>query len=187
MMTIAWEKIHSIVSRAYTCGHCGNVVASAQGYTSNQTGYRIYACPHCTQPTYFTPDVQIPGVAPGNEVAELPSDIEALYKESRKCVADSSYTAAVLTCRKLLMNIGVAQGAKEGQRFIDYVEHLAANGYVPPNGQGWVDHIRKKGNEATHEIVLMAKEDAEELIVFTEMLLKFIYEFPSKVPAPKTP
>jgi hypothetical protein len=65
---------------------------------------------------------------------------------------------------------------------ITYVKHLADSGYVPPNGKGWVDHIRKKGNEANHEIVLMTKADAEELIAFAEMLLKFIYEFPAKVP-----
>ena len=52
----------------------------------------------------------------------------------------------------------------------------------PPNGKGWVDHIRKKGNEAAHEIVLMTKADADELIVFSEMLLKFVYEFPNRVP-----
>jgi hypothetical protein len=64
-----------------------------------------------------------------------------------------------------------------------YVEHLAASGYVPPHGKGWVDHIRKKGNEANHEIVLMEKDDAQELISFVEMLLKFIYEFPSRIPS----
>lgn len=82
------------------------------------------------------------------------------------------------------MNIGVAQGADAGKPFIFYVEYLAANGYVPPNGKGWVDHIRKKGNEATHEIVLMSDSDAKDLIAFAEMLLKFIYEFPSRIPAP---
>jgi Domain of unknown function (DUF4145) len=46
------------------------------------------------------------------------------------------------------------------------VEYLANNGYVPPNGKGWVDHIRKKGNEATHEIILMKREDALELMAF---------------------
>jgi hypothetical protein len=80
------------------------------------------------------------------------------------------------------MNIAVSQGAKPGGSFISYVEYLASNGYVPPNGKGWVDHIRKKGNEATHEIVLMTQDDAQELISFSEMLLKFIYEFPNRVP-----
>lgn len=77
------------------------------------------------------------------------------------------------------MNIAVVQGAKEGLKFIEYVNYLSNNGYTPPNGKHWVDHIRKKGNEANHEISLMNENDAKELLVFTEMLLKFIYEFPA--------
>ncbi len=179
-----WADIKTITSKNYTCGFCGNVVASVSGYHSNVSRF-IYICPHCEQPTYFS-NKQIPGVAPGVEVSNLPNDIQALYKESRNCVAAGSYTAAVLTCRKLLMNIAVSQKAKPGQSFISYVEHLANSGFVPPNGRGWVDHIRSKGNEANHEIALMNKEDAEELISFSEMLLKFIYEFPARVPKPKS-
>jgi hypothetical protein len=82
------------------------------------------------------------------------------------------------------MHIGVDSGAATGLNFLEYVEYLAAKGYVPPNGKTWVDHIRRKGNEANHEIVLMQKEDAEQLIDFVEMLLKFIYEFPNRVPKP---
>ncbi|OQW37393.1 MAG: hypothetical protein A4E19_13385 [Nitrospira sp. SG-bin1] len=83
------------------------------------------------------------------------------------------------------MHIAVAQGAKAGESFISYVEFLASSGYVPPNGKGWVDHIRQKGNEASHEIKLMTADDATELISFCEMLLKFIYEFPNRVPVKK--
>lgn len=46
----------------------------------------------------------------------------------------------------------------------------------------WVDYIRRRGNEANHEIALMYSGDAEALVAFVEMILKFIYEFPSKVP-----
>jgi len=80
------------------------------------------------------------------------------------------------------MNIAVSEGAKEGLRFIEYVDHLATKGFVPPNGRHWVDHIRKKGNEANHEITIMVNKDSQELLVFIEMLLKFIYEFPNLVP-----
>lgn len=97
----------------------------------------------------------------------------------------NSFTATVLVCRKMLMNIAVAQGTEAGLTFVKYVEFLASNHFVPPNGKGWVDHIRSKGNEATHEIALMTSDDAGELISFVEMLLKFIYEFPAKVPASK--
>lgn len=79
------------------------------------------------------------------------------------------------------MNIAVANGAHEGLKFIQYVDYLAEKGFVPPNGKEWVDHIRCKGNEATHEIKIMNRSDAEELIGFLEMLLKFIYEFPARI------
>ena len=82
------------------------------------------------------------------------------------------------------MNIAVQKKASKDLSFLEYVEHLSSQGYIPPDGKSWVDHIRKKGNEATHEIKLMDKDDAEDLIKFSEMLLKFIYEFPGLIPQP---
>jgi len=178
-----WINTSQIESASYTCGFCGNVVASALGYADRRSNFRrIRVCPHCTNPTYFGSGIQIPQVAPGNEVSHLPDGVDTLYKEARNCVSVNAYTSSVLASRKLLMNIAVTQGAEEGKSFFHYVEFLANNGFVPPNGRGWVDHIRKRGNEATHEIEIMPKEVAEELIAFIEMLLKFIYEFPAKVP-----
>ena len=105
----------------------------------------------------------------------VPSDVAGLYAEARNCMAVSAHTAAVMACRKLLMNVAVEHGAKEGEKFVAYVDHLVNAGYVPPNSRGWVDHIRKRGNEATHEIRLMTRADAEDIITFVEMLLKILY------------
>ncbi|MFA7290422.1 MAG: DUF4145 domain-containing protein [Melioribacteraceae bacterium] len=178
-----WSNLNNITSKQYLCGFCHNKVATNKGYfveSGNQA--QIYICSHCFQPTFFKDGKQIPGVSPGNPILHLPTQIEELYEEARRCISISSFTAAVLILRKLLMNISVNQGAEEGKSFLFYVNYLADAGYVPPNGKQWVDHIRKKGNEATHEIKLMSNEDALDLIVFTEMLLKFIYEFPNKIP-----
>jgi len=182
---VSWNNVSRLTSREFICGFCGNLVAKATGFFDKNAQNSIYICPHCDKPTYFDYiDSQTPGIAPGNEVHNLPEKIEALYREARNSVSVGAHTSSVLACRKMLMNIAVTQGADEGKSFISYVEYLANNGYVPPNGKGWVDHIRKKGNEATHEIALMQQGDAEELISFVEMLLKFIYEFPARVPKP---
>lgn len=79
------------------------------------------------------------------------------------------------------MHVAVEQGAEENQKFIEYVNFLDGNGWIPPSGKEWIDEIRKTGNEATHEIVLMNEDDAKQLLDFTEMLLKIIYEFPMKI------
>lgn len=83
------------------------------------------------------------------------------------------------------MNIAVSKGAKEGLKFVEYVDYMASKGYIPPDGKDWVDHIRSKGNEATHEIAIMQREDAEDLITFIEALLRFIYEYPGMIAAKK--
>lgn len=182
---MAWQRIEQIRAKQFGCGYCGFSVANDRGYYTSKGNNRIYICPNCEKPTYFDEyDKQTPGVAFGNEVTHLPQPVEQLYREARSCCSISAYTSAVLACRKILMNIAVEQGAAEGLSFVAYIDHLAAGGFIPPNGRGWVDHIRKRGNEATHEIALMSKSDAEDLVAFVEMLLKFIFEFPARVPSP---
>jgi hypothetical protein len=127
---------------------------------------------------------QVPGVAFGAGVDALPPTVESLYSEARRCMSINAYTSTALACRKLLMNVAVDKGAKGSQKFAFYVDWSVEEGYVPPGGKGWVDHIRKMGNEATHEIELIEGHTAEQVMAFTEMLLKFAYEFAAKAGAP---
>ena len=181
---LTWDNVSTIASQKYTCGHCGNPLASQIGYQGHDHRNHlawIYICHFCGRPTYFgTASEQIPGIAPGNEVSDIDDEsVRDLYAEARNAAGANCPTASVLCCRKLLMNIAVAQEAKENENFAFYVDYLAKKHFIPPGAQVWVDHIRLKGNEANHEINLMKKEDAEELLAFLEMLLKMIYEFPA--------
>lgn len=183
---MVWVNTSQLQPRQFTCGFCGHLVASRDGFFNKEGGgnIAIYICPNCDKPSYFAGnDEQVPGVAPGKEIDDIPQDLLKIYNEARHCISVNAYTASVLACRKLLMNIAVQKSAKKGQSFIYYVEYLADNNYVPRDGKGWVDHIRTKGNEATHEIPAIEKKDAEELISFAEMLLKFIFEFPARIPS----
>ena len=189
---ITWQGIQTLASRSYVCGHCGSPLASEKGWVGVNPGNNsqvawTYVCHLCFSPTYFGPDgKQTPGSVFGGPVEGIPVEsVQRLYDEARNATASASYTAAVLSCRKLLMHIAVAKGADEGKSFVEYVEYLAAKSYVPPDARDWVDHIRAKGNEANHQIVIMGKDDAEDLISFCEMLLKVIYEFPAAVKGKK--
>jgi hypothetical protein len=186
MDKLNWTNIEGIPSKSYTCGYCGNPLASEKGWMARITGVNqivafIYVCHFCSKPTFIDQDnKQWPGVTFGQVVNDIPDkSIQDLYEEARQTTGVGSYTAAVLSCRKLLMHIAVSKGAPAGHNFIKYVEYLADNHFVPPDAKEWVDLIRKKGNEANHEIVIMSKDDAEELLSFVEMLLKVIYEFPA--------
>ena len=163
-------------------------LASERGWSSLSPATRahnafIYVCHQCEQPTFFDEaGKQMPGAAFGDAVSDVPDkSIEDLYNEARAATSASAYTAAVLCCRKLLMHVAVAKGAKPGATFVEYVQYLADKNYIPPDARDWVDHIRTKGNEANHEIKIMSRVEAEELISFAEMLLKLIFQFPAAV------
>lgn len=183
-----WQSISTQKSKNFVCGYCGADIVSEKGFHSSNTPARIYICHKCDRPTFFDPlDRQTPGSIFGDHVADISDDlVKELYDEARRCMSVSAFTAAVLCCRKLLMHIAVSKGADTGKNFVYYVEYLRDKNFVPPDAKDWVDHIRSKGNEANHEILLMQKEEAEELISFIGMLLKIIFEFPARVKRKKT-
>lgn len=137
----------------------------------------IAICP-CGNPTYFQlHSNQIPRTRFGRSVSHIDGPkVEAIYEEARTCTAYVAYTAAVMLCRKLLMNMAVHHGANSNGTFAYYVDYLDSNHFVPPNGKAWVDPIRAKGNEATHEIDLMDETDAKRILNFSQSLLIFVYE-----------
>jgi Domain of unknown function (DUF4145) len=189
-MKLNWQGVTQPASKNYRCGYCGNYLVSEKGYTaqnahspSNPPAGFIYICHFCTNPTFFTHyGAQTPGVVFGDDVADIDEkSVADLYQEARKCTGVGAYTAAVLCCRKLLMHIAVSKGAAEKKTFIEYVEYLAANNYIPVDAKDWVDIIRLKSNEANHEVVIMEERDAKDLLSFIEMLLRIVFEFPANV------
>lgn len=184
-----WPNAEGIPSRSFVCWRCHNRVAPDRGLRAEHGQHKtyLYVCSHCGRPTFFDwNEEQVPGVAHGTPIAKLPVGVADLYEEARRCMAVSAYTSAVLGCRKLLMNLAVAHGvAGEGGTFASYVGALADAGYVPPRGRQWVTKIKDAGNEATHEIRMKSQAEAQEILRFTEMLLRFSYEFPpDEEPAP---
>jgi len=185
-----WHQLEELRSKNYTCGYCGHPLASNFGYyrtgnedASGMANAIIYICHFCFKPTYFDIDCkQTPGSKPNEDVSGVTDqNVLYLYEESRDAYSKNAFTAVVLCCRKLLMHIAVSKGASPNKKFIEYVEYLATKGYIPPDATGWVDQIRTKGNEANHEISIMSEADAKDLLSFCAMLLKIIYEFPSKI------
>lgn len=85
------------------------------------------------------------------------------------------------------MHIAVAKGAAAGQSFVQYVDFLESGHFTPPDSKLWIDHVRKQGNRAAHEISQVSVADASELIDFVELILRFLYEFPGRMNAKLNP
>lgn len=187
-MSLGWFDTSEIEHMEWVCGYCGKDVAGNVGYRlDDDIGDKyVYICPNCENPTAFiygdNGEVrQIPSPVCGNDVDCLPESVGEIYGEVRRCIQCSAFTAAVLLMRKLLMHVAVEQGADEGQSFVSYVDYLDSHHWIPPTARQWVDAIRKYGNDVNHEITVSTEEQAKQLLDFTEMLLKLVYEFPSKL------
>jgi len=190
-----WRNTTKVVPAIqYFCGYCGHQVGSEQCFFAGQDTYNgdepgteplIHAviCPVCKGLTIMTgAGEQFPRNAPGNPIKHLPDDLAKLYEEARLCAGAGAYTGSVMICRKILMNLAIEEGAREDLSFVDYVDYLTKKVIIPQRARGWIDHIRRCGNEATHELAAMSADDATRLLSFVELLLKALHEYPNMVP-----
>lgn len=180
-----WREVCTIPTQSWRCGYCDRDISSDRGwYAVDGFGHaRAYVaiCPRCTIPSVISEEGHaVPAARYGDAVDYLPSDLESLHTEARNAVGNRAPNSAALACRKLLMHVAVEKGAPAGQSFLSYVEYLAANGYVPPDAREWIDEIREHGNDANHEIDLMSQEEAEDMVDFTTMLLRVVFEYPER-------
>ncbi len=181
MDPITWNNVATLGPRRFRCAECGSRVAQNAGFQGSQNAM-ILPCPSCGYPNYFRAETQQTLPAPGAQVEGLPSDLHSLYEEARRAAGARAFTASVLVLRKILMHVAVEKGAQNPRTFQECVEFLDKAGYLTPGGKGWVDYIRRRSNEANHEIVLMTEQDASGLIEFAAIMLRVIYEFPARVP-----
>lgn len=187
---IDWNQICTLPSYKYKCGYCDQPISSNIGYTAKRILRpesfefgKIYICHYCGKPSFIDNNgLNHPGELFGNVVNHIENRaVNELYNEARACMKVNAYTSAVMCCRKLIVNIAVNVGAKEGLNFVQYVDYLADENYVPKNAKDMLEAIRRLGNEAVHEIHTKSKMEAELAIKFLEMILKLMYEFPFDV------
>lgn len=107
----------------------------------------------------------------------LPTDIKYVYSEIRDCFSVEAYDAVALLSRTLLSSICVNLGCKKDLKFMEYIEWLDEDNYIPKNFKKWVDKIRVLGNKHAHGLLHISKHQALELIEFIEMILLLIYEY----------
>ena len=189
-----WLATSETAGPRYICGHCGAEVGPSRRYRKEEAGNfsdgSIFLCPVCNRPTFISTSLneQVPGPLVGRSIASIgDAEVEKLYNEARKALANDAPSASVMVCRKLLMHIAVEQGAHPGKNFAYYTKYLEDEGTVGKPFAGIVDHIRKAGNKENHELDVSTVAEATMLLKLVEFVLASIYELPGMVPKPTTP
>lgn len=117
-------------------------------------------------------------ILPFGDVRYLPTNVEKLYVECRKCYLNECYHSVIMVARTLLMHVAVDKGDSPGKTFVKYIDYFEANGFIGSQNKEWVDKIRTIGNKYVHQLDEATVNDAERVILFIKQLLGNIYEMP---------
>lgn len=165
----------------YKCGYCKEKVRPSETWMNDDAGNSmglIYICPNCKNPTFVEiEDLEIVNQIPScpyDDIEGLPEELNSLYKEARECSSINAPTAAALLCRKIIKYVALERGADTDHTFNYYVKYLYKNKYLPKDCKDWIDHISKLKIDP-EKILTMDKDDASDLVTFTELLLRIIY------------
>lgn len=167
----AWESID--------CGWCSRHVSAAVVAFDEEANQRVTTwlqCPACLRGSVRNSDWTLhPAPRPLDAVVGVPGDIARAWEEARSAFGAGAHSAAELVCRKILMHVAVEKGAPAGLSFAAYVTYLVDQGHVTAVMRPWVDQIRIRGNEATHELVLHDARETLSVLTFTHQMLTLIY------------
>lgn len=165
-----------------TCPHCDrDVVAAVLAAYDHAPSAKWLRCPGCGKGSTINDNALTPSPLPGEMVDGLPADVDSAFKEARRSLGASAYTASELMCRKILMHVAVDKHADPGKTFAYYLNYLESQGHLTPPMKPWVDMIRQNGNIATHEIPATDEHRALTTLSFTTQLLRLVYEMTHKL------
>ncbi len=175
----------------WTCGFCSQSVGEDQGWRAvDAEGHHVAAiriCRRCRRPTFFEiAQPPFPEPLPGEAIPHVPEPVNGMYEEARACVRAGAHRSAALACRTTLMYIATQLNGEQRIEggFQANIKWLFDNHWIPPNGRAWVEHIREKGNDATHEVMTPDPELARQLVDFLEILLRVVYDMPNRLAPP---
>jgi hypothetical protein len=111
----------------------------------------------------------------------VPETIRTAFGEAISCFEQAkSYTASAIMCRKVLEGICDAAKAK-GKTLAAQLKDLHDKGEIDKRLYEWITELRLVGNEAAHDVtVTVSREDASDLLDFTEATAQYLYTFKNK-------
>lgn len=113
---------------------------------------------------------------------DIPIEIQKILQEAKISFSAQCYRASAVMSRRTLEAITVDKGESEGV-LAKRIKNLISMGILDKNLGDWATEIRLIGNSGAHfdPIDDVEKEDANQIILFIEELIKYIYVMPAQI------
>jgi hypothetical protein len=111
----------------------------------------------------------------------IPKKIKNSLNEATSCYKANSFTATAIMCRRVLEGICTIKEFKT-KNLMSSIEKMKDHGIIDNQLFQWADILRITGNEAAHDInVDITKEDAKDMLEFTNAMAEYIFMFKDKL------
>lgn len=113
---------------------------------------------------------------------EIPTHISKILQETKITYSAQCYRASAVMSRRTLEAITVEKG-EDQDVLAKRISNLKAKGILDKNLADWSTEIRLIGNTGAHfdPINDVTKEDANQIIMFIEELIKYLYIMPAEI------
>lgn len=189
-----------MVSAKIVCSGFGSYRSDALGSVDEVDAeyhgehYSVAICPRCAGPFLarksiygvpgdfetFTDEKILYPLSQRAAIQGLPKSVERAYEVAVRSFGATLYEPSALMCRRCLeavCNHFSAQGRDLSQK----LDSLAGSGTIDPTLKSWAHGVRLLGNEAAHDVdVVVSREDARDVLDFTEALLLSVFTLRQK-------
>ncbi len=156
------------------------------------------SCPKCSAPLLVAQEFygsdgnadvwsDVYRLYPPRDLADyrLPPKIRRSHQEAISCHKAKAHTAAAIMCRRTLEVACKDHGVK-ARTLEKALQSLKDQGIIERQLFDWADALRKAGNLAAHDAAAtVSREDAADLLEFTNALLQYLYTFRDRFEAYK--
>jgi len=182
-MIIHCERCEALVDAKMLKGYEGYAEEPGLPYK-----YSFLRCPKCDSPFLVVQEDFGEGwdspyrlYPPQEKISSsYPDQIKQAYLEAKACFKAKAYTASAIMCRKVLEGICAEHKIKKNNLAASLKE-MKNRGIIESRLFEWADMLRISGNEAVHDLsVTVPKDDARDIMEFTNALLEYLFTFKDK-------
>jgi hypothetical protein len=112
----------------------------------------------------------------------LSEEIQQVLREAKINFSTQCYRSSAVMSRRALEAIASEKGEVTGNLF-QKIKNLTNNGVLDKNLGEWATEIRLIGNSGAHHDPIddVNKEDANQILLFIEELIKYLYIMPAEI------
>ena len=115
----------------------------------------------------------------------LPKNVHTYYLEAVNSVKSSPNAAGAMFRKTLDTGLKKIDPGAKG-RLIDRIKSAGKTGKITQDMADWADRIRLDGNDAAHEEDPFTPQQAEELHLFTRLVMMYLFSLPGMLEEWKT-